>query len=294
MSVDVSHVLATDDHRAIFRQTADYPVGGRGCRTVGKALWSLWVLESCTMDLQISMAHHQHLLYHTHSRLSKHPRFLGWITTEYSTLDASRLWKRASGCTGRNPNPPGRASTSRTCAVPACAGWNLPSQPRSQSAPKATEAAVSRTGSGGATGVAPDRGDLRHASVECRAVYVNCNMLKYILTSHQMNWEDRETVHARCAGMMDTKPVVCWASVNSTNGMQSRLKSNSASAVWLEVWSQCTFNQQAGSIWKLEVDLLWFTGSLGHCVWTGGYPWAEMRCFETDHVFFSPMEWKGR
>ena len=38
MSVDVSHVLATDDHRAIFRQTADYPVGGRGCRTVGKAL----------------------------------------------------------------------------------------------------------------------------------------------------------------------------------------------------------------------------------------------------------------
>lgn len=28
VSVDVSHVLATDDHRAIFRQTADLP-GGR-------------------------------------------------------------------------------------------------------------------------------------------------------------------------------------------------------------------------------------------------------------------------
>lgn len=52
VSVDVSHVLATDDHRAIFRQTADYPVGGRGSRTIGKVLWSLWVLESCTMDLQ--------------------------------------------------------------------------------------------------------------------------------------------------------------------------------------------------------------------------------------------------
>ena len=42
-------LMTTDDHRSIFRHTADCPVGGRGCRTVGKALW---VLESCTMDLQ--------------------------------------------------------------------------------------------------------------------------------------------------------------------------------------------------------------------------------------------------
>ena len=132
----------------------------------------------------ISMAHHQHL-YITPIVVpgSQHPRFLGWTTTEYSTLDAS-LWKRASGCTGRNPNPPRWASTSRTCAgTPPCAAWNLPSQPRSQSAPKATEAAVSRTGSGGATGVAPDRGDLRHASVQQCMSTVTCWSKSWLVTN---------------------------------------------------------------------------------------------------------------